>query len=102
MTKEDMTTLLRRNQFFNLKEKAKEAAVMDECKDDDEDSEIETKREDYLKKLQADKGLAAPMKEKLITLFEMGFDNYDTNIEALIMNRGDLEKAMIMILEKKD
>ena len=50
MTKEDMTTLLRRNQFFNLKEKAKEAAVMDECKDDDEDSEIETKREDYLKK----------------------------------------------------
>ena len=49
MTKEDMTTLLRRNQFFNLKEKAKEVAVMDEY-DDDEDSEIETKREDYLKK----------------------------------------------------
>ena len=42
------------------------------------------------------------MKEKLITLFEMGFDNYETNIGALIMNRGDLENAMIMILEKKD
>jgi len=101
MTKEDMTTLLRRNQFFNLKDKAREVAVMEEY-DDNEDSELETKRENYLKKFQADKGIAAQMKEKLITLFEMGFDNYETNIGALIMNRGDLEKAMIMILEKKD
>ena len=51
MSKEDMTTILRRNQFFNLKDKAKEVAVMEEYDDDDEDSEIETKREDYLKKI---------------------------------------------------
>jgi hypothetical protein len=56
MTKEDMTTILRRNQFFNLKDKAKEVAVKAwvydyDAEDDDEDSEIETKREDYLKKI---------------------------------------------------
>jgi hypothetical protein len=46
--------------------------------------------------------MAAPMKEKLIRLLDMGFNNYDTNIEALSMTRGDLEKAIILILAKNN
>lgn len=36
MSKEDMTTLLMRNQIFKMKDKVKDAAVMD----DDDDEEI--------------------------------------------------------------
>jgi hypothetical protein len=45
--------------------------------------------------------MSASMKEKLIRLFDMGFNNYEKNIEALSMTRGDLEKAMGLILDKK-
>ena len=41
MSKEDMTTLLMRNQIFKMKDKVKDVAVMDDVDDDyydDEDS----------------------------------------------------------------
>lgn len=44
MSKEDMTTLLMRNQIFKMKDKVKDVAVMDDVdddydyEDDDEDS----------------------------------------------------------------
>jgi hypothetical protein len=39
MSKEDMTTLLMRNQIFKMKDKVKDVAVMDDVDDDDYDDE---------------------------------------------------------------
>jgi len=39
MSKEDMTTLLMRNQIFKMKDKVKDVAVMDDVVDDDYDDE---------------------------------------------------------------
>ena len=54
MSKEDMTTLLMRNQIFMMKDKVKDVAVMNDVDDDDdyddEDSKEDKQREDYLEK----------------------------------------------------
>ena len=46
--------------------------------------------------------MAPALKEKLEQLLDMGYENYETNIKALSMTRGNLDKAIELILENSD